>query len=363
MIFRALVLAAPGAEAEAGAALLAERAAGHPAVRLETLSAGRDDFLDVFYEKVFLAEHDGAVEAPLSLVVLGYEFDRGGDDVDLLRHAARMGESLRVPFLAAAAPSFWGIRQPALLANLPDLTRKVEGSEYAKWNLLRREEAALWLSLAANRVALVDPADSGRTLWGSGAYALGAALVHAFVTHGVRFAMTGPAAELAHLPAPPVEVFLSDQKAFEISRAGLAPLVGRKGGDTAHFPAAPAVYLPKRYDQDEATRSAAAVATLPYQAFAGAAAHALDQIGRGVPAGETPEAVQKRFEEGLRAFLGEPGKGESGETAPEAPPEIAVEVHPDPENADVWQVIVRLRPAFAISGSAVDLVLGHTIPR
>jgi type VI secretion system protein ImpC len=333
-------------------------------VQIETLSAGRDDFLDVFYEKVFLAEHGGVPEVPLSAVVLGYEFDRGADDVDVLRHAARMGESLRVPFLAAAAPAFWGIRQPALLANLPDLARKVEGSEYAKWNLLRREEAALWLCLAANRLAFRDPADSGRSLWSSGAYALGAAFLDSFLASGARFAMTGPAAELAGLPAPPVEVFLSDQKALEISRAGLAPLVGRKGGDSAHFPAAPAVYLPKRYDQEEATRSAAAVATLPYQAFAGAAAHALERIGRGVAAGSAPEAVQELFEAGLQSLLdGQAPPEVSPETAAETPPPVAVEVHPDPESPDTWQVIVRLRPAFPISGSTVDLVLGHTVPR
>jgi len=360
MSLRLLVLAAPGPEAEAGAAFLGERAAKDASVRIETLSAGRDDFLDVFYEKVFLAEHDGASEVPLSAVVLGYEFDRGADDVDLLRHAARMGESLRVPFLAAAAPSFWGIRQPALLANLPDLARKVEGSEYAKWNLLRREEASLWLCLAANRVALRDPQDPGRSLWGSGAYALGAALLQSFLASGARFAMTGPAAELADLPAPPVEVFLSDQKALEISRAGLAPLVGRKGGDAAHFAAAPAVYLPKRYDQEEATRSAAAVATLPYQAFAGAAAHALERIGRTAAAGSEPEAVQQHFEAGLQTLLA----GQSpAEIAPDAPPPVAVEVHPDPETPEIWQVIARLRPAFPVSGSAVDLVLGHTVPR
>jgi hypothetical protein len=69
--------------------------------------------------------------------------------------------------------------------------------------------------------------------------------------------------------------------------------------------------------------------------------------------------VRQHFEEGLRAFL--PGAGE--EIPPEAPPVIAVEVHPDPESPDVWQVIARLQPAFPISGSAVDLVLGHTVPR
>lgn len=354
-VLRVLVLAAPGAEAEAGTALLTRYAggsAGHPALQVETLSAGRDDFLDVFYEQVFTAEHAGTPEVPLSAVVLGYEFDRGADDVETLRHLARMGESLRVPFLGAVGPGFWGIRQPALLANLPDLVRKLEGSEYAKWNLLRREEASLWLCLAANRVAL------GSGLWGSGAYALGALLIQGFLADGLRFPLAD--AQLADLPLPPVEAFLPDQKALEISRLGLAPLVARKGDAAVSFPAVPVLHLPKRYDKEEATRSEAAVATLSYQAFTGAAAHALDLLGRETAAGLPPETVQQHFAAGLRAFL---GTAENAQGTPDAPEDITVEVQPDPDNLDVWQVFARLRPAFPISGSAVDLVLGHTVPR
>ena len=365
---RVLILASPGEEADAGASLLAACAAGHPRVVLETLSAGREDFLDVFYERVFTAEHAGTPEVPLSAVVLGYEFDRGPDDAESLRHLARMGESLRVPFLAAVAPAFWGIRQPALLANLPDLARKVEGSEYAKWNLLRRDEASLWLCLAANRVALRDRNDSSRSLWGSGSYALGALLIQSFLTGGARFPLRG--LELAGLPAPPVEVYLPDQKALEISRAGLAPLVARKGEAAAFFPSVPVLHLPKRYDLEEATRSAAAVATLPYQAFAGAAAHALDGLVKTMSAGMEPAAIQRHIGDGLRAFLA--ANGEPQPAAPEIPEAaepaeviepVEVETHPDPENPAVWQIIVRLRPPFQISGAAVDLVLGQVVPR
>lgn len=360
---RVLILASPGAEADAGASLLAmsaAAAAGYPQVVLERLSAGREDFLDVFYEQVFTAEHAGTPEVPLSAVVLGYEFDRGADDAESLRHLARMGESLRVPFLAAVSPAFWGIRQPALLANLPDVARKVEGSEYAKWNLLRREEASLWLCFAANRVATRQSTDAA-PLWVSGAYALGALLIQSFLTGGARFPLRG--LELAGLPVPPVEVFLPDQKALEISRAGLAPLVARKGEASVFFPSVPVLHLPKRYDLEEATRSAAAVATLPYQAFAGTAAHILDGLVKTMSPGMEPEAIQQHLGDGLRAFLAGQGETpEASETA-ETIEAVQVETHPDPEIPSVWQVIVRLRPLFQISGAAVDLVLGQVVPR
>ncbi len=365
-----------------GVAFLAARAGRSGGrVQLEILATDREALLDTFYEQVFGVEHDGTSPVPLSAVVLGWELDRSPADVEDLRHLARMGDSLRVPFLGAVGPAFWGIRQAGLLANLPDLARKAEGSEYAKWNGLRREEASHWLCLAANRILLrgawgeseatrdsragFDWRDAGpadRPLWGSGAWALGAVLAQAFTAAGLRFPMTGP-----EPPAPltdfasaasagPIEVLLSDQKALEISRVGLAPLIAKKGEAAAHFPALPAVHLAKRYDRDEATRQAAAQATLPYQAFAGAAAHALEAVGREVPGGLAADDVRSRFENGLRAFLGLP----SAETLPEA---VEIEVQDDPESPDVWAVHARLRPGFAILGSDVDLLLGSAVRR
>jgi type VI secretion system protein ImpC len=368
-----------------GVAFLAARAARSGGrVQLEILATDREALLDTFYDQVFGVEHDGASPVALSAVVLGWELDRGPADVEDLRHLARMGDSLRVPFLGAAGPGFWGIRQAGLLANLPDLVRKAEGSEYAKWNGLRREEASHWLCLAANRILLrgawgesaatrearagfdwreAGPAD--RPLWGSGAWALGAVLAQAFTAAGLRFPMTGPeppaqltdfAAMASAAIATPIEVLLSDQKALEIARVGLAPLIAKKGEAAAHFPALPAVHLAKRYDRDEATRQAAAQATLPYQAFAGAAAHALEAVGREVPSGLGADEVRSRLETGLRAFLGV----EAAESTAEA---VEIEVQDDPESPDVWAVHARLRPGFAILGSDVDLVLGSAVPR
>lgn len=332
-----------------GVRLLAGRAG--ETVRLEVLAAGRDSFLDAFFDAVFEAEHEGAAEVPLAAVVLGWEMDRGPADLETLRNLARIGESLRVPFLGAVGPAFWGIRQAKLLANLPDLTRKAEGSEYAKWNGLRREEISLWLCLAANRFALRDAwTGEGDPLWGSGAWALGAILAQAFAAGGVRFPMAG-------LPAAaPLEVALSDQKALEIARVGLAPLLVRRGETEAHFSALPSVHLPKRYDREEATHSAWAVATLPFQAFAGVAAHELQVLAREMGAGLAAEEVKRRFEEGMLAFLA------GAEEAP-GPEEAQVEVQSPPDAPDVWEVLVRLRPRFEISGAAVDLVLGSFVPR
>lgn len=318
------------------------------AIRLELLPASPGEALEAFFDTVFSAEYEGESAVPLSAVVLGFEADRGAEDVERLRQAARMGESLSVPFLGAVGPGFWGIRQPKLLANLPDLVRKVKGPEYGKWNGLRGEEASLWLCLAANRVELRTghPDSAAGALTGPGSWALGEALIRAFRDGGARFpSPTFPGA---------AEVALSETKALEIAEAGLAPLV-RTAGDEGQirFVALPALHAPKRYDRPQATLAAAAAATLPYQAFTGAAAHVLRRLGRGAE-GLSLAEIEERFRAGLRAFLAT--CGESGETA------VTVEVETDPEQPHLAQVAVRLTPAFTLSGAEVDVVLGCVVP-
>ena len=341
-----------------GVALLAARTG--PAVRLEILPAGREDFLGVFWDRVFDEEHEGGSEIPLSAVVLGYEFDRGPADVELLRNLGRLGDSLRVPFLGAVGPAFWGIRQAKLLATLPDLVRRLEGSEYARWNALRKEEVALWLCLAANRPTVREARSADdQPLYAPGGFALGAVLAQSFAAAGARLPLTGPhpPARLDDLvPTEPVEVLLPDQKALELSRVGLAPLVARKGEPGAFFSAVPTLQIYKRYDQEDASRSAAAVASLSYQVFAGAAAHALQGLGRDLGPGLPAEEVQRRAEEEMTAFLATAG------TAPAAT-EVQVEIQSPEEAPDVWEVMARLRPSFPISGAEVDLVLGSLVPR
>jgi type VI secretion system protein ImpC len=340
-----------------GVELLARYAESCPAIRLEILAAPKEAFLDAFFERVFPAEHEGTAEVPLSAVVLGYELDRGPGDVEMLRHVARMGESLRVPFLAAVGAPFWGLRQARLLAGLPDLVRKLQGPEYAKWNGLRAEEAAHWLCIAANRVLLRSAWDGAtEPLWGSGAYAAAAVLIRGFAVGGVGFPLVGEAARLADLGDPPVEVLLPDAKILELSRLGLVPLAAARGETAVHLPALPVLHSPKRYVQDEATLAAARVATLPYQAFAGAAAHALQDIARATGRGYAAEEVQQRFAAGLLAFL-------AGAEAEPMPEEVEVEVLPGAEDPEIWEVLARLRPKFQIAGGEVDLALGSAVAR
>jgi hypothetical protein len=129
-----------------GLKFLVDRIEFRVQISLEILSTTRDTLLEDFYEKVFKVEYDGLAEDPLTLVVADFAIDRGPSDLEMLQDAARMASSLRVPFVFAGAPEFFGVRQPGLLATLPDLVQKMRSQEYAKWNRFRQQESALWVA-------------------------------------------------------------------------------------------------------------------------------------------------------------------------------------------------------------------------
>lgn len=352
-------------------------------IRLEILPASKEDFLNQFFERIFHTEYEGRSELPLAVVVADYAFDRSPGDLDALRHTGKMGASLRMLFLASASPAFWGVKRAKLLATLPDLVRKSRGPEYAKWNRFRTEEESGWLALAVNRFLLRDawseqsaavkrfswsPGAATTPLWGSGAWALTAALVRGFAAEGLSFPMAGPRppALLEDLPVCPyvagkgeaepypLEVRFSDRRVQELQTIGFAPLVARAGTDGAYFAAVPTFHAPERYDQEEATRASYLASTLPYQAFAAIASQVVERIGRELGGGRSQEEVAATFRDALLGFLA------NAEDEPTAE-EVDVEVRPNPEDPQLLDVTVRLRPRFQIHGGDVDLVLGTAV--
>ncbi len=391
-----------------GLAFLLGHVGDAPEIRVEILSAAKDEFLDAFFERVFHDEYEGASEPPLAAVVLGYPFDRSPRDFERLRDAARMGESLRIPFLASVGPGFWGVKRAGLLATLPDLIGRSRGPEYAKWNRLREEELSLYLALAVNRFLLRDGWASAEEedavfpwsaaaagpkdppLWGEGVWALAATLVRAFAAGGLRLPAQG--VELEDLlcrpyggaksePFPsPLEVAFSERRTFELGECGLAPLVARRGEDAARFAQLPTFHHAARYDVEAATRASYLAATLPHQVFAALASQVLQQVDRDLAPGQPDETVERVFRESFTAFLatagGDPtaeaaagevtdGGSAEGEAAEgEAPPPpVVVEIADHPEEPQLRFVHVRLRPAFQVGAGDADLILGIPVPR
>ena len=354
---------------------------------LEVLPASREDFLQRFFDTVFHAEYEGTSTIPLNMVVADYGFGRSVPDLETVRDLARLGESLSVPFVAAMDPSYWGVRQAPLINKLPDLVQKSQGSEYGKWNRFRSEPSSAWVVLAANRFLLRPVwsearqppelfkwcSDNGnsRMLWGSGVWAMAAAVGQSFAASGIRFPCVGPGSPgvLEDLPvvirqtgsdepkASPLEVDLEDRRAFQLAQAGFAPLVAQVGSDQAFFNLVGTFHKPARYEDEEATRESFLAATHPYRLFAGAVAHELDRLGRAIGAGVAPEETAETVRQSLVAMI---SPFEEGDPAPEA---VEVEVEQNSDEPALLDVTARLRPGFDVYGSSVDLIVGTTVPR
>lgn len=352
-------------------------------VTVEIQPTAKVDLLDSFYDAHFEREHSGESEPPLGLVLAPFAFDRTPRDIEDLQQAARMASSLGVPFLLEAAPEFFGVKQAGLVATMPDLIGKCRGPEYAKWNRLRADDTSLWLGLAFNRI-LLRPAwgevgaevasfgwdstvagASNRPLWGSGAWALGAAVLQGFAAEGLRFPVAGTEgpgvltglltrvtrAGKGEPVALAVEAALSDQKALELIECGFSPLVGQAGLGQAYFLAAPSARAVARYDSEEATTASFRSATLPYQLFASMAAQALARAARQCGSGLGEDGVRSRIQAAMLDFLASAEPTTVSE-------EVDVEIIGSPDSAHLLDVAVRLRPMFPIYGGPADLVLG-----
>lgn len=359
---------------------------------LELFSAPQAEHAELFFRQVFHHEYEGETDTPLSLVVLGYDFDRGLPDLERLEHGARMGESLRIPFLGNLGPAFWGIKRLPLLAGLPDLEGRMGGPEYVKWNRFRDQETSLWLALTVNRFLLrgrwaeVEESDAARALasldwsavpeaddpplWGAGSWALAAAVAAAWTRGGLELPLTAvELGEMATRPFTgsrsepyvyPLQVPLGEARVIELGRCGLVPLVAARDEDRLRFPLAPTFHRPRRYTEDEATRASFFAATLPHQVFAALASHRLQRIAEELELGLGDEALEQSFRQQLESFLGVEGTAEVGQ-AEETVPAVMIEIETPAERPETRVVTARIRPPFAVCGGSADLVLGTAV--
>ena len=385
-------------EAWRGLDFLFRRLARIEGVGIELFSAPKAEFTELFFQNVFHREYDGEVAEPLGWVALGYDFDRSQGDLERLQTAARMGESLRVPFLGNLGPAFWGIKRLPLLAGLGDLESRLGGPEYVKWNRFRGDDTSLWLALTVNRFllrgrwaeqeasespagALLDrsalPEADDSPLWGAGSLALAVAVVNAWREGGLELPVTaGRLEDMAVRPSGgkrskpfsfPLQVSLGEARVLELGRSGLIPLVAKRDEDHVSFPLAPTLHRPMRYHEDAATRASFFAATLPHQVFAALASHRLQQIAEELELGLDDRALEESFRRQLLEFLGSPGDEDSGlegaEAAEdeEAAPEVTIELETPADRPETRVVTVRLRPRFAICGGVADLVLGTAV--
>jgi type VI secretion system protein ImpC len=267
--------------------------------KLELLNCSKEDLLADFedspevpksglYKTVYSQEFGQFGGKPYGAIIANYDFGPGPQDIALLQKCASVATMAHAPFIAAAGPQFFGLKDYLNLPNLKDLKALFEGPQYTKYNSFRETEDARYVGLVMPRFLLRLPFGSNTVpvkafnyeedvvgkhdayCWGNAVFAMATRLTDSFAKYRWCPNIIGPQAggAVENLPLhqyeamgevqtkPPVEVMLTERREFELSEEGFIGLTFRKDSDNACFFSANSVQKPKYFGQSQEGRDA-----------------------------------------------------------------------------------------------------------
>ncbi len=366
------VLAAPAFRAlEAswrGLKLLVDRSDFRKPIAIDLVSATLDEAP---------AAIDSLQGDDVDLVVADYELDASERDLERAQALAAAGERTQTPVVVAVAPAFLGVGSWRELTRGRDPSASFSEPRYSDWRSFREAEASRWLVLVANRIALRAAYGDGgeparglpysqppeRGLLGSSVWALASVLTRAFERTGACLQFTGArhglVPDLALLPLgagdplAPVEGVFANERREDLEKIGLTAIQLYQR-DVALVGPARAFHRPERYPDPEASADAAQQVTLAYQIFA---SRLVKFLGRAVPSLiglEGSEAVQGELRSQVLRFVSTPEH-------PLRADHVGINLQPNPDDASLTDVALRLQPEFTIGGRPVNVLLHFTL--
>ena len=263
------------------------------------MNASKQDLLEDFedspeivksglYRTVYSSEYGTFGGKPYGLLCSMEDFGPGPQDVELLGKCASVAAMSHAPFMANAAPQFFGETSFTELPKLKDLKSLFEGPQYARWHSFRESEDARYVGLTLPRFLLRLPygektvpvksfnfdetvvGDHAKYLWGPSSIAFAARVADSFAKFrwcpNIIGPQSGGAVEnlpLHHYEAMgeiqtkiPTEVQLTERREYELSEEGFIGLVFRKGADNACFFSANCAQKPKLFGNTAEGREA-----------------------------------------------------------------------------------------------------------
>jgi type VI secretion system protein ImpC len=268
-------------------------------IKVELLNCSKEDLLADFedapevpksglYKIVYSAEYGTFGGRPFGAIVANYEFGPGPQDIALLQKCASVATMSHAPFLAAAGPGFFGLKDYLNLPNLKDLKSLFEGPQYTKWQSFRESEDARYVGLTLPRFLLRLPFGANTVpvkafnyeedvvgkhdayCWGNAAFAMATRIGDSFAKYRWCPNIIGPQAggAVENLPLHqyeamgeiqtkiPTEIQLTERREFELSEEGFIGLSYRKDSDNACFFSANSAQKPKYFGQSAEGRAA-----------------------------------------------------------------------------------------------------------
>ncbi|MBS7697299.1 MULTISPECIES: type VI secretion system contractile sheath large subunit [unclassified Chelatococcus] len=359
----------------------------------------------VIFKKIYEDEFGTPGGEPYAVLIGDYEFSASASDVETLSGMAQVSAASFAPFIAAAAPTMFGLTDYTELSRPRDLSKIFESHEYIKLKSFRESDDARFVTLVMPRVlARLPYGKNGRTIdafdfdeadrevsrpgtplshdqftWMNAAYVLGTRLTDAFANHGWCTAIRGAegGGKVRALPSYafvsddgdidqqcPTEIGITDRREAELSRLGFLPLCHYKHTDYAVFFGAQSLQKPTVYDRPEATANAAISARLPYVMAMSRFAHFLkvmarDKVGSFVEASEC-EAWLNRW---IMNYVNG-NEGATQDVKAKYPlAEAKVSVREIPGQPGSYHAIAWLRPWLQMEELTTSMRLVARIPR
>ena len=389
-----------------GLKLLTDRTDFRENVIVEMLNVTKDELLDDFldapeinqsnlYKQVYTAEYGQFGGQPVGAMIGNYYFEPTAVDLRLLENLAKVATMAHAPFIGAAAPGFFGLKDSfERLPALKDLQDIFSGTRYTKWQSFRESEDARYVGLALPRFLLRQPYDPDENpvkafvykenvddshhnfLWGNAAFAFATRITESFAKYRWAANIIGPRSGGAVEDLPvhlyeslgdiemkiPTEVLISDRREYELAEQGFIALTMRKGSDNAAFFSANSCQKPKYFGISEAGKAAELNyrlgAQLPYLFIVSRLAHYIKVLQRE-HIGSWKERVdlERELNTWIRQFVADQENPSSDIRSRRPLREASITVS-DVEGDPGWsRVSMSIRPHFKYMGAYFTLSL------
>lgn len=377
-------------------------------VKIELLDVSKDalrqDFEDApeinqtgFYRHTYIQEYDTPGGEPLGVTISNYEFDRGPQDIALLRNVSKVAAAAHMPFVASVGPKFFGKETMEEVAAIKDIANYFDRAEYTKWNSFRDTDDSRYIGLTLPRVLArlpygpetvpvrsfnyveeVKGPDHERYLWANASYAFAANMVQSFIRNGWCVQIRGPQAGglVEDLPIHlydlgtgnqmkiPTEVLIPETREFEFANLGFIPLSFYKNRDYACFFSANSAQKPALYDTKEATANSRINSRLPYIFLLSRIAHYLKVIQReNIGATKDRRVLELELNKWINNLVTEMTDPSDEVQASHPLRQAQVIVEDIEDNPGFFKVKTFLVPHFQIEGMDINLSMVSQMPK
>lgn len=350
------------------------------------------------FKKVYEEEFGVFGGSPFGALVGDYEFDKTGQDIELLEKVAQVAAAAHAPFITGASPDMFNLESFTQLDQPRDMAKVFDTTEYAKWKAFRQSDDARYIALTLPRILLrepfgsatvpieafqyeeeVDGADHHKYLWGNAAWALAARVNQAFADYGwcacIRGVESGGLVE--GLPVHnfrtdsgdtamkcPTETPITDRREKELADLGFVPIVHQKGSANACFFSVQSAQKPTVYDNEAATANSRISAQLPYIFAVSRFAHYLKAMMRDKIGGYTSKAEISQFlNRWISNYVVANDDAPMDVKAKRPLKEARIDVVEMPGKPGAFRAVAFLRPHFQLEELSVSMRLVADLPQ